>query len=75
MQAQTIEYIGYLASILVVISLTLKDVKWLRIINTFGGIAFVVYALLLGTYPVVLTNVSIVVINLYHLNRLRKVAY
>ena len=55
--------VGYLASALVVISLTMTSVVRLRIISLLGSIAFVVYGLLIDSAPVVVTNAAIMVIN------------
>lgn len=61
------EIIGYLASAILLLSFTRKDVTTLRIINSIGCILFVVYGLMLGSIPVVVTNVAIVGINVYYL--------
>lgn len=60
--------IGYLASILLMISFTLKKIKALRIVNTIGCSFFVIYGLMLSTaWPIVITNSFIVLVNFYHL--------
>lgn len=67
--AQLVEWIGYLASILIVISLMMTNI--LRIINTIGCVTFVVYGLLVGAYPVALSNFAIILINMYNLYKLK----
>lgn len=62
--AQLVEWIDYLASILIVISLMMTNILRLRIINTIGCVTFVVYGLLVGAYPVALSNFAIILINL-----------
>ena len=42
------EIIGYAASLLVALSLTMKSLQKLRIINMIGAIVFIVYGLLIG---------------------------
>lgn len=64
------EIIGYIASILVAISLLMTSILRLRLINIVGAIVFVIYGLLIGAYPVALVNFIIVLINLYQLYRL-----
>ncbi|MEM9953662.1 MAG: GNAT family N-acetyltransferase [Chloroflexota bacterium] len=64
------EVIGYVASALVAISLLMTSILRLRIINIIGAVIFVVYALLIGSYPVAVVNFVIVLINLYQLNKL-----
>lgn len=64
---------GYLASILLMISFTLKKITPLRIVNTLGCISFVIYGFLLDTaWPIVITNGFIVLVNLYHLSKLAR---
>ena len=67
MNLNAVELIGYLGSILVAISLMMKSLLRLRIINLFGALFFTVYGLLLGAYPVAFLNGIIVCIDLYYL--------
>ena len=68
---QPIEWIGYAASITVVISLTMTAIVKLRIINSIGCLLFVIYGLYVKAYPVALANAIIVLINMYNLYKLR----
>jgi hypothetical protein len=63
------ELVGYLASALVVVSLTMTSVVRLRIISLVGSITFVVYGTLIGSTPIVITNALIAVINVWFLRR------
>ncbi len=67
-----IEYLGYLASILVVISLTMTNIVQLRIYNTIGCLLFTIYGIIVGAYPVAIANSAIIIINLYNLSLLRR---
>src|SRR5687768_8169256 len=67
MNINSVEVIGYLGSMLVAISLTMKSLLRLRIINLIGGLFFTLYGLLLGAYPVAFLNGIIVCIDLYYL--------
>ena len=66
-----IEWVGYLASIVIAISLIMSDIVKLRIINTVGCILFVIYGIAVGAYPVAFTNLLIVFINSYYLYKLK----
>lgn len=73
---QWIEWVGYAASLLVAVSLTMRSVLRLRIFNLIGSLCFTVYGALIGAYPVALVNAAIVVINIYYLaEMLRKQTY
>ncbi len=61
------EYIGYIASALVLISFLMKNITYLRVINTFGCGFFIMYGSLLHSVPIVLTNAAIVLVNLFYL--------
>ncbi len=65
-----LELLGYLASALVVISLMMSSLLKLRLISLVGAVAFLVYSLLIGAYPIVVTNAVIIVVNLYFLYRI-----
>lgn len=69
--ANYIEYIGYLASALVLISLMMKSLIRLRILNLFGALCFAIYGFIIGAIPVILLNVALVLVNAYHLFRKR----
>jgi GNAT superfamily N-acetyltransferase len=64
------ELIGYVASVLVAISLTMSSLIRLRIINLAGAVAFSVYGLLIGAYPVAAVNLFIVLVNIFYLSRM-----
>lgn len=64
------EIFGYVASFFVAISLLMSSFLWLRVLNLIGAVAFVVYGLLLGSIPVVITNSFIVFIDVFFLLRM-----
>ena len=64
------EIIGYVASVLVAISLMMSSILKLRIINLFGAVLFTIYGLLIGAYPVAVMNFFIVLIDLYYLREM-----
>lgn len=69
-QKLVLEIVGYVASVLVAISLMMSSILKLRIINLVGSLAFVVYGALIGAYPVAVVNLLIVFINLYYLRQM-----
>jgi GNAT superfamily N-acetyltransferase len=64
------ETIGYAGSILVAISLMMKSLLRLRIINLVGALMFTIYGFLIGAEPVAVLNGLIVCIDLYYLNQM-----
>ncbi|PIQ15715.1 MAG: uroporphyrinogen decarboxylase [Flavobacteriales bacterium CG18_big_fil_WC_8_21_14_2_50_32_9] len=66
----TTEFIGYFASLLVLGSFLMKNIKKLRMINTMGCTLFVAYGILLDfSWPIIITNLSIIIINIYYLTK------
>ena len=51
-----IEWIGYLASILIAISMFMKDIVKLRFINLVGSLLFAFYGFSIKAYPVAIIN-------------------
>jgi len=62
-----IEWIGYLASLVVFISLTMSSIIRLRVFNFIGCMIFAYYGYLTGLVPVAVANLSIAMINVYYL--------
>lgn len=67
-----IELIGYVSSVVVLISFLMTSVVKLRVINSIGGFIFAIYAMLIHSYPTAIMNFCLVCINIYNLLRLRK---
>ncbi len=66
------EYIGYLASLLVLVSFLMKNMTHLRLVNTLGCLVFIAYGALLPSIPIIITNAAIVLINSFYLLKIRK---
>lgn len=64
------EIIGYVASLLVAISLMMSNIIQLRIVNMIGAATFSVYGILIGSIPVAAMNGFIVLINIYYLTQI-----
>ncbi len=61
---------GYLASVLLAISLLINNDLKFRWFNTGGSMAFIVYGILIHAFPVILTNAILLMINLFYLVRI-----
>ena len=67
------EIVGYLASIVVLLSFLMKEVKRLRMVNIIGCLLFTTYGILLDfSIPIIVTNTAIIVINVVYLVKLNK---
>ncbi|NQX96304.1 MAG: YgjV family protein [Flavobacteriales bacterium] len=71
----TTEIIGYMASLVVLLSFLMKDVTKLRMVNIVGCLLFVAYGVFLGfSIPIIVTNVAIAIINVVYLIKTKKAA-
>ena len=62
------EWIGYLATLALIISFMMKNVRTLRIVNSIGAILFVIYGIMFPiSYPIIITNGFILGANIYYL--------
>jgi len=67
MEINWIDWFGYLASLVILVSLTMSSIIKLRWINFVGCILFATFGFLIDSLPTALMNVGISVINLYFL--------
>jgi|AntRauTorcE11898_2_1112593.scaffolds.fasta_scaffold00542_10 hypothetical protein len=65
-----IEWIGYGASLGIMISMLMTSVLKLRMINLSGCVLFVVYGYAIGAYPVAVVNFFIALINIFYLRKM-----
>jgi hypothetical protein len=62
------EYLGYLASVVIMISFLMKNMISLRIINSIGGFLFIIYGVFLSmSIPIIITNTFVVGVNVFYL--------
>ncbi len=66
-----IEIVGYVGSALVLVSFLMTSVFKLRIVNTIGSFIFMIYALIIHSYPTAIMNFCLVLINLHFLWKMR----
>jgi hypothetical protein len=64
------ELVGYTASALIVVSLLMSSLLRLRVIGLFGAITFTLYGVLIGAFPIVAANGTIIGIQVFHLSRM-----
>ncbi len=66
------DILGFTASALVITSVTMRSVAWLRVLALIGSMTFISYGIALTAWPIVATNLVTTVI---HLHRLRAIAH
>jgi uncharacterized protein with PQ loop repeat len=64
------EGVGYLASLVLMISFLMKNINTLRIVNSTGCLLFVAYGFLLMTsWPIIISNAFILGVNIFYLGK------
>ncbi|MCR5171469.1 MAG: YgjV family protein [Treponema sp.] len=67
-----IEILGIVASLFVISAFLFKDIKIIRILDGIGALLYVIYGVLIQSYANILLNVVLVLVQVYHLTKLRK---
>ena len=69
MNPEIAQIIGYAASVFIVLSFVLKDLKKVRLVNLIGCICFVIYGFFSDVvlWPIIIPNAILCVIQLYYL--------
>lgn len=70
MEANYLEYIGYIASVIIAISMTMRSIVKFRWINLVGAILFSAYGFIIGSVPVGVLNGFIILVDLYYLHQI-----
>lgn len=70
MSTEILEWIGYIASGIVVLSMAVNSIVKFRWINLTGALLFSIYGFLIGAIPVGVLNGLIVIADAYHLFRI-----
>lgn len=63
MLPKQISFLGWLATAITILSFTVSDMLWLRLINLAGCFTWVVYGLLRKDKPIIVTNFLIATIH------------
>ncbi|MEA2105669.1 MAG: hypothetical protein U9P82_02970 [Bacteroidota bacterium] len=67
MELNILEWIGYAASVIIALSMTMSSIVKFRWINLIGATTFSTYGFLIGALPVGFLNGFIVVVDIYYL--------
>lgn len=62
-----IDILGYIASVLILLSFMMSNPIKLRIIAFIGAASFSVYGFLIHSYPTAIMNASVTIVNIYYL--------
>ena len=62
-----LEIFGYIGTVLVILSMTMKSINKLRAVNIAGGTISTIYSAIISAWPIVIMNICLISINSYHL--------
>jgi hypothetical protein len=63
------EFIGYIATLVLILSFIMKDIRKLRLVTCFGASLWVIYGVMVPSIPLAVANFMIISINIYYLIR------
>lgn len=66
------EYLGTLATLLILASFCFTKNKHIRFVNILGSALFVVYGIMIGAFSVWLLNGACILVNIVKMNNARK---
>lgn len=70
MEPQVLQWIGYFASGVIALSMTMNSILKFRWVNIVGAFTFALYGYLIGAFPVMLLNSIIVLVDIYYLHKI-----
>ena len=68
MDISILQWIGYIASVIIALSMTMSSILKFRWINLAGALTFSLYGFLIGALPVGFLNAFIALVDIYYLN-------
>tara|TARA_B100000900_G_C20359631_1_gene625760 strand:- start:504 stop:728 length:225 start_codon:yes stop_codon:yes gene_type:complete len=68
----TLNIVGWTATIFIIISFLINNILWLRIINMIGAALWLAYGIIDTSYSIIFLNVLIVSIQFFKIYRLSK---
>jgi len=70
MELNTLQIIGYIASVIIALSMTINSIVKFRWVNLLGALTFSTYGFLIGALPVAFLNGFIVSVDIFYLYRI-----
>lgn len=67
MKPEVLQWIGYIASVIILISMTMNSIVKFRWVNLIGALLFSTYGFLIQAIPVCILNGMIVLVDIYYL--------
>jgi len=64
----TLDIVGWAATIFIIISFLINNMLWLRIINMVGAVLWLTYGIIDTSYSIIFLNVIIVTIQFYKIS-------
>lgn len=66
------EFVGIAGTLFVLLSFIMTDIRKVRIINSIGGVLFVIYGIAIGAFSTWLLNGIVIIVNIIQLLKVRK---
>lgn len=63
------EWLGTLASVMILISWSAKNEKQIRLLNMVGAVMFVIYGILIKSFSVAFLNLAVIIVHIFRIRR------
>lgn len=67
-----IQIIGFIATLLTILSFTFKEILTIRMVNVLGSFVWLLYGFYTKDHPVIMVNVSVILIQIWGIFNLVK---
>lgn len=67
-----VELVGIIATLFIVVAFAMTGELKIRTLDLVGAILFVIYGLLIKSFSTILLNGILIVVQVYHINRLKR---
>jgi uncharacterized protein with PQ loop repeat len=67
-----LDFIGWVATILIIISFIFRDIYKLRLFSMIGAFLWIVYGIMANAYPIIILNVVVAFIQVFWLIKIKK---
>jgi hypothetical protein len=67
-----LDFIGWVATILIIISFIFKDIYKLRLFSMIGAFVWIIYGIISVSYPIIFLNVVVAFIQVFWLIKIKK---
>lgn len=70
--AAWIEAVGFMGSLFTILTYSMREMRWLRVAAVLSCVSFMIYGVMIQSWPLILMDMALLPINLWRLIELRQ---